>query len=43
MKIICDRSLLADALAGVSRAISGRGALPVLEGIHLRPKASRSP
>ncbi len=36
MKIICDRSLLADALAGVSRAISGRGALPVLEGIHLK-------
>ena len=33
MKIICDRLLLSDAIAGVSKAVTQRSNLPVLEGI----------
>ena len=33
MKITCNRSLLADAVSGVSRAVSGRSTNPALEGI----------
>ena len=36
MKIICTRTLLADAIAGVSRAVSGRSTIPALEGILLQ-------
>lgn len=36
MKIICTRTLLADAIAGVSRAVSGKSTIPALEGILLQ-------
>ncbi|MEG2834202.1 MAG: DNA polymerase III subunit beta [Ruthenibacterium sp.] len=36
MKIICDRSLLCDAVAGVSKAVTLRSSIPVLEGIHMK-------
>ncbi len=36
MKIICTRTLLSDAIAGVSRAVSGRSSIPALEGILLQ-------
>lgn len=36
MKIECEKSLLAAAIEGVSRAITNRSAIPVLEGIYLK-------
>ena len=36
MKIICDTALLCEAVANVSRAVSGKSALPVLSGILFR-------
>ena len=36
MKIECEKSLLAAAIEGVSRAITNRSAIPVLEGIYLQ-------
>ena len=33
MKLICDRALLANAIAGVSKAVTQRSSIPVLEGI----------
>ncbi len=36
MKIICTRTLLSDAIAGVSKAVSGRATIPALEGILLQ-------
>lgn len=36
MKITCDRLMLCDALANVSRAVSSKAALPALEGILLK-------
>lgn len=36
MKFECDKSLLAAAIEGVSRAITNRSAIPVLEGIYLK-------
>ncbi len=36
MKIICDRTLLSGAVAGVSKAVSQRSSIPVLEGILLK-------
>ncbi len=36
MNIKCDKYLLNDAVAGVSKAITSKSAIPVLEGIHLK-------
>ena len=36
MKFICDRTTLANAVSGVSRAVSQRSAIPVLEGIYMK-------
>ena len=36
MKIECEKSLLTAAIDGVSRAITNRSAIPVLEGIYLK-------
>ena len=36
MKIECEKSLLAAAIEGVSRAITNRSAIPVLEGIYMQ-------
>ena len=36
MKIECEKSLLAAAIDGVSRAITNRSAIPVLEGIQMK-------
>lgn len=36
MKIICDRALLTEAVNGVSKAVSTRSSVPVLEGIHIK-------
>ena len=36
MKFECDKSLLSAAIDGVSRAITNRAAIPVLEGIYLK-------
>lgn len=36
MKFICDRTILANAVNGVSRAVSQRTAIPVLEGIYMK-------
>ena len=36
MKFECEKSLLASAIEGVSRAITNRSAIPVLEGIYLK-------
>lgn len=36
MKIICDRTLLANAVAGVSKAVTQRSSIPVLEGILMK-------
>lgn len=36
MKFECEKSLLASAIEGVSRAITTRSAIPVLEGIYLK-------
>ena len=36
MKIICDKTLLSAAIDGVSRAVTPRATLPVLEGILLK-------
>ena len=40
MKFECEKTLLASAIDGVSRAITNRAAIPVLEGIYM--KAERS-
>lgn len=39
MKFECEKSLLASAIEGVSRAITNRSAIPVLEGIYLKAEA----
>ncbi len=39
MKILCDREKLSEAVGVVSRAVSGRSSLSVLEGIYLRADA----
>ena len=36
MKFICDKTLLANAVDGVSKAVTNRSAIPVLEGILLK-------
>lgn len=36
MKFICDRHILADAVTGVSKAVTQRSSIPVLEGILLK-------
>ena len=36
MKIICDKTLLSAAIDGVSRAVTLRSTVPVLEGILLK-------
>lgn len=36
MKITCERTVLCDAVLGVSKAVTLRSTLPVLEGIHLK-------
>ena len=36
MKFECEKSLLTSAIEGVSRAITNRAAIPVLEGIYLK-------
>lgn len=36
MKLTCDRTLLSSAVAGVSKAVSQRSSIPVLEGILLK-------
>lgn len=36
MKLICDRALLANAIAGVSKAVTQRSSIPVLEGILMK-------
>mgnify|MGYP000124550870 CR=1 FL=1 len=36
MKFECDKSLLSAAIDGVSRAITNRAAIPVLEGIYMK-------
>ena len=36
MKFECEKTLLASAIEGVSRAITNRAAIPVLEGIYLK-------
>ena len=35
MKFECEKTLLASAIDGVSRAITNRAAIPVLEGIYI--------
>ncbi len=39
MKILCDRDRLSEAVATVSRAVSGRSSLSVLEGIYICAEA----
>ena len=36
MKMICDRTLLSNAVAGVSKAVTQRSSIPVLEGILMK-------
>lgn len=36
MNIICEKSILSEAVAGVAKAVTLRSSLPVLEGIHLK-------
>lgn len=36
MKIICERTLLNEAVTGVSKAVTTRSAIPMLEGIHIK-------
>ena len=36
MKFECEKSMLASAIEGVSRAITNRAAIPVLEGIYMK-------
>jgi len=36
MKFECEKTLLASAIDGVSRAITNRAAIPVLEGIYMK-------
>ena len=36
MKLTCDRTLLSNAVAGVSKAVSQRSSIPVLEGILMK-------
>ena len=39
MKILCERDILNEAIATVSRAVSGRSSLSVLEGIYIGDEA----
>lgn len=41
MKFECEKSLLSAAIEGVSRAITNRAAIPVLEGIYLKAEGFR--
>lgn len=43
MNIICDKTLLSTAIDGVSKAVTLRSTIPVLEGILLKAEASSSP
>lgn len=36
MNIVCEKNLLCEAVAGVSKAVTLRSSIPVLEGIHLK-------
>ena len=36
MKFECEKTLMASAIDGVSRAITNRAAIPVLEGIYMK-------
>ena len=36
MKLTCDRQTLANAVTGVSKAVTQRSTIPVLEGIHMK-------
>ena len=36
MNIVCDKTLLSAAIDGVSKAVTMRSAIPVLEGILLK-------
>ena len=36
MKFECEKTLLASAIDGVSRAITNRAAIPVLEGVYMK-------
>lgn len=38
MKFECEKTLLASAIDGVSRAITNRAAIPVLEGIYMESR-----
>ena len=42
MNIVCDKVLLSAAIDGVSKAVTMRSAIPVLEGILLKAEASSS-
>ena len=43
MKMICDRTLLANAVAGVSKAVTQRSSTPVLEGILMKAEGFSLP
>ena len=43
LNIICDKTLLSTAIDGVSKAVTLRSTIPVLEGILLKAEASSSP
>ena len=36
MKFICDRNVLSNAVTGVSKAVTQRSSVPVLEGIRCK-------
>lgn len=41
MKIICDKYLLSEAVAGVSKAVTSRSSIPILEGILLKAEGGK--
>ena len=40
MKILCERNILSEAITTVSRAVSGRSSLSVLEGIYINAESN---
>ena len=40
MKIICDKDVITSAVSGVSKAVSSKAAMPVLEGIYVKASGS---
>lgn len=42
MKIICEKDKITQAVFGVSRAVSGKAAMPVLEGVYLGAKGEKA-